>query len=84
MAEDPEAAAAGILDPVIVAGQAGPVDRSIDGYVEPGKTTGELPVKILDDKLKEPAETFTATITKVDGANLKVPTTLTATITDND
>jgi hypothetical protein len=62
----------------------GPVDRSIDGYVEPGKTTGDLAVKILDDKLKEPAETFTAVITDVDGADLTVPTTLTATITDND
>ncbi|MEU4194771.1 Calx-beta domain-containing protein [Kribbella sp. NPDC026611] len=63
---------------------SGPVDRSVGGYIEPGKTTGELPVQILDDKLKEPAETFTAVIQQVDGANLKVPVTLTATITDND
>ncbi|WP_238174522.1 Calx-beta domain-containing protein [Kribbella kalugense] len=62
----------------------GPVDRAIDGYIEPGKTTGDLSVKILDDKLKEPAETFSAVITEVDGANLKVPMTLTGTIIDND
>ncbi|RZU18666.1 Calx-beta domain-containing protein [Kribbella rubisoli] len=62
----------------------GPVDRSIGGYVEPGQTTGELSVKILDDKLKEPAETFAAIIQQVDGADLKVPMTLTATIIDND
>ncbi|MGW7684483.1 Calx-beta domain-containing protein [Kribbella sp. NPDC054772] len=62
----------------------GPAAPVIDGSVEPGKTTGNLAVKILDDKLKEPAETFTAVIQKIDGATLKVPTTLTATITDND
>jgi hypothetical protein len=62
----------------------GTADRAIDGYVEPGKTTGDLQVKILDDKLKEPAETFSAAITTVDGATLKLPTLLTATITDND
>ncbi|WP_329002468.1 hypothetical protein OHA18_04995 [Kribbella sp. NBC_00709] len=62
----------------------GPVDRSIDGYVEPGRTTGELSVKILDDKLKEPAESFTAVIQQIDGADLKVPVTLTGTIIDND
>jgi hypothetical protein len=63
---------------------AGPVDRAVDGYVEPGQTTGELSVKILDDKVKEPAETFSALIQQVDGAELKVPMTLTATIFDND
>ncbi|MFD7156042.1 Calx-beta domain-containing protein [Kribbella sp. NPDC059898] len=62
----------------------GPVIRAIDGYVEPGKTTGELQVKILDDKVKEPTETFSVVIGTVDGAVLKVPTTLTGTITDND
>ncbi|GAA1588969.1 MULTISPECIES: Calx-beta domain-containing protein [Kribbella] len=61
-----------------------PAVRAIDGYVEPGTTTGELQVKILDDKVKEPAETFSAVIGTVDGAVLKVPTTLTVTITDND
>jgi len=62
----------------------GPVDRSIDGYVEPGQTTGELSVKILDDKVKEPAETFSAVVQQVDGAEMKVPMTLTGTIIDND
>ncbi|WP_427889786.1 Calx-beta domain-containing protein [Kribbella sp. GL6] len=62
----------------------GPVSRAVDGYVEPGTTTGELQVKILDDKVKEPTETFSVVIDTVDGAVLKVPTTLTGTITDND
>ena len=62
----------------------GPADRAIDGFVEPGKTTGELTVKILDDTLKEPAETFTAVIQTVDGATLKVPLTVVATIPAND
>ncbi|HEY9337402.1 MAG TPA: Calx-beta domain-containing protein [Kribbella sp.] len=62
----------------------GPVDRTIDAYIEPGKTTGDLQVKVLDDKVREPAETFTAVIDQVDGAVLRVPATLTATITDND
>jgi hypothetical protein len=62
----------------------GPADRSVDGYIEPGKTTGQLQVKILDDKVKEPAETFSAVITQLDGADLKLPATVTVTITDND
>ncbi|WP_241998204.1 Calx-beta domain-containing protein [Kribbella sp. VKM Ac-2569] len=62
----------------------GTADRTVEGSVEPGKTTGELQVKILDDKVKEPTETFTAVINQIDGATLKIPTTLTATITDND
>jgi hypothetical protein len=63
----------------------GPVaDPSVDGYIEPGRTTGDLQVKILDDKLEEPTETFGAVIDQVDGATLKLPTTLTVTVTDND
>ena len=62
----------------------GQVDRAIDGFVEPGKTTGELTVKILDDKLKEPPETFTAVIKTVYSAELKLTVTVTATITFND
>ncbi|NIK57290.1 Calx-beta domain-containing protein [Kribbella shirazensis] len=62
----------------------GPADRTIDGYVEPGKTTGELQVKILDDKVQEPTETFTAVIDLVDGALMTVPKPLTAVVTDND
>lgn len=63
---------------------SGPADRTIDGYVEPGRTTGELQVRILDDRVKEPAETFAAVIDLVDGALAKVPATLTATVTDDD
>ena len=62
----------------------GSVVRAIKGFVEPGKTTGELTVEILDDKLKEPAETFSAVIQAVDGAEIKLPITATVTITDND
>ena len=36
-----------------------PPNRTVDGYVEPGKTTGDLPVRLVDDKVKEPTETFT-------------------------
>ncbi|TCO45459.1 Calx-beta domain-containing protein [Kribbella antiqua] len=61
-----------------------PPDRTADGYVEPGKTTGDLSALIVDDKLKEPTETFTIQLTSVDGATLKLPKTVTATITDND
>ncbi|WP_112244035.1 Calx-beta domain-containing protein [Kribbella monticola] len=56
----------------------------IDGYVEPGQTTGEIEVKLLDDKLKEPTETFTVTLTESSGATIKLPITLTGTITDDD
>lgn len=62
----------------------GPVDRAIDGFVEPGRTTGELTVKILDDKLKEPAETFSAVIQTAEGADIKLPVTATVTINAND
>jgi hypothetical protein len=62
----------------------GPAERMIEGSVTPGRTTGELRVRILDDKVKEPAESFSAVIDVQDGAVLDVPTTLTGTITDND
>ncbi len=58
--------------------------RDIEGGVQPGETTGELTVKIVDDKVKEPAETFTAVLTDGSGTDLKLPVTLTGTITDND
>ncbi len=61
-----------------------PPERGIDGYVEPGKTAGDLAVRIVDDKLKEPVETFTVDVQSVDGANIKLPVTAKATITDND
>lgn len=60
-----------------------PIDY-IDGYIEPGQTTGEIEVKLLDDKVKEPTETFTVTLTESGGAEIKLPLTLTGTITDND
>jgi hypothetical protein len=65
-------------------GTSTPPDTSVDGYIEPGQTTGEMLVKMVDDKVKEPTETFTAEIQQVDGAVLKVPVTLTGTIHDND
>ncbi|GAA0620959.1 hypothetical protein GCM10009534_65230 [Kribbella sandramycini] len=65
-------------------GQNDPPDRSIEGYFEPGKTAGELLVGIVDDKVKEPTETFTAVLKAVDGADIKLPATVTVTITDND
>jgi len=58
--------------------------RDIEGSVQPGETTGELTVKIVDDKVKEPTETFTAVMTEGSGTDLKLPITLTGTITDND
>lgn len=61
-----------------------PPDRIVDGYVEPGKTVGDLAVKIVDDKVKEPTETFTVTVQAVDGAEIKLPVTVKGTITDND
>jgi hypothetical protein len=60
-----------------------PIDY-IDGYLEPGQTTGEIEVKLIDDKLKEPTETFTVDLTEAGGADIKLPLTLTGTITDND
>ncbi|WP_460665379.1 Calx-beta domain-containing protein [Kribbella swartbergensis] len=61
-----------------------PPDRTVDGYVEPGKTTGELTVRLVNDKVKEPTETFTVTLTKADGATITLPRKFTATITDDD
>jgi hypothetical protein len=65
----------------------GPADRTIDGYVEPGQTVGELSVQIVDDKVKEKTETFTAVVQEADNPDnvvVKLPVTLTGTITDND
>jgi hypothetical protein len=61
-----------------------PADRSLDGYVEPGRTTGDVPVRLVNDKVREPTETFTVDIQEVDGAELKLPLTVKATITDDD
>ncbi|TCC60381.1 hypothetical protein E0H73_20825 [Kribbella pittospori] len=61
-----------------------PANRSVDGYVEPGKAAGEVTVTLVDDTVKEPGETFSVVVGAVDGAEVKLPKTLRATITDND
>jgi hypothetical protein len=61
-----------------------PPDRSVDGYVEPGTTTGEIAVRLVNDKLKEPTETFTINLKAADGAEIKLPQTVQATVTDDD
>ncbi|TWD74773.1 hypothetical protein FB561_6205 [Kribbella amoyensis] len=63
---------------------ANPPVRSVNGYVEPGQTRGAGQVLVVDDKVKEPGETFTATVTETDGATLTGPKTVTGTIRDND
>jgi hypothetical protein len=65
-------------------GTTNPPDTGFYSYLEPGQTSGEILVKMVDDKLKEPTETFTAQVQEVDGAVLEVPVTLTGTIRDND
>ncbi|WP_246486601.1 Calx-beta domain-containing protein [Kribbella qitaiheensis] len=60
-----------------------PIDY-IDGYLEPGQTTGVIEVKLVDDKVKEPTETFRVELTEAGGAEIKLPLSLTGTITDND
>ncbi|MEU8224482.1 Calx-beta domain-containing protein [Kribbella sp. NPDC048915] len=62
----------------------GEPERRIYGWIEPGRTAGLLQVKILDDRVREPAETFTAVVDEVDGAVARVPVTLTATVADDD
>ena len=62
----------------------GPAIRSIDGFIEPGKTTGDLSVRILDENLKEPTETFTASLHHSNAPTPHLPLPLSATITDND
>ena len=59
-------------------------DRSVDGYIEPGQTSGTIQVRLLDDKVKEPTETFTAVIDHAEGGTIKLPVTVTGTIRDND
>jgi hypothetical protein len=54
------------------------------GFVEPGRTTGEVIVPVVDDGDDEPDETFTATVTGVFGATLTGPDTVTGTIVDDD
>ncbi len=61
-----------------------PPSRSFYGYVEPGQTKGVIQVRLVDDKVKEPAETFSASFAEVMGADLEVPASVTGTITDDD
>jgi hypothetical protein len=65
-------------------GTTNPPDTSFFAYLEPGQTTGQIQVKLVDDKVKEPTETFTAQVQQVDGALLNLPLTVTGTIHDND
>ncbi len=61
-----------------------PPDRAVYGQIEPGQTTADIEVALVDDKVKEKTETFTVGLTEEDGADFKLPATLTGTITDND
>ncbi|MFI5712397.1 Calx-beta domain-containing protein [Kribbella sp. NPDC051620] len=65
-------------------GTQNPPDTSVYGQIEPGKTTADIEVKLIDDKVKEPAETFSVNLTSVEGVDYKVPALIKATITDND
>ncbi|MDX6280323.1 MAG: hypothetical protein QOH03_1394 [Kribbellaceae bacterium] len=57
---------------------------SVYGQIEPGQTTGDIEVKLIDDLVKEPTETFSVNLTTVEGVDYKVPAKLIGTITDND
>ncbi|WP_203590016.1 Calx-beta domain-containing protein [Streptomyces sp. SID13031] len=65
-------------------GTQNPPDRNLYGQIDPGQTTGEMEVKLVDDKVKEPTETFSVNLTTAEGVDYKVPATIKATITDND
>jgi hypothetical protein len=54
------------------------------GFIEPGVTTGELVVPILDDGDDEPNETFTVNVLAAFGADLAGPASVTGTIIDDD
>ncbi|MEV6416536.1 Calx-beta domain-containing protein [Kribbella sp. NPDC051718] len=65
-------------------GTQNPPDTTVYGQLEPGKTTADIEVKLIDDKVKEPTETFSVNLTSVEGVDYKVPALIKATITDND
>ncbi|MEU4394691.1 Calx-beta domain-containing protein [Kribbella sp. NPDC023855] len=65
-------------------GTENPPSRVVYGQLQAGQTTGQVEVKLIDDKLEEPTETFTLTLTEAENVTYKLPTTLTATITDDD
>jgi Calx-beta domain-containing protein len=59
-------------------------DPTVFGFIEPGLTTGELDVPLIDDNVAEPTKTFSVHVTDVFGANLVGPATVTGTILDDD
>ncbi|WP_433008077.1 Calx-beta domain-containing protein [Kribbella sp. CA-294648] len=65
-------------------GSQNPPDRMVYGQLQSGRTTGQIEVELIDDKVKEPTETFTVTVIDVDGLDHPHPPPTTATITDND
>jgi hypothetical protein len=77
------------VDAEIIAGTAhlgtdvGP-DATAFGFIQPGRTTGELDVPLVDDGVAEPTETFSAHVTDVFSATLTGPATVTGTILDDD
>lgn len=62
----------------------GEPDGHVYGQIEPGTTASTVDVKLIDDKLKEPTETFTLAVTQAEEVDFKLPATFQATITDND
>jgi hypothetical protein len=65
-------------------GTSNPPERAVYGQLQSGETAGEIEIAVVDDKVKEPTETFTLTLTEGDGTDYKLPATVTGTITDND
>ncbi|WP_238161203.1 Calx-beta domain-containing protein [Kribbella antibiotica] len=66
-------------------GQYDPPEHTLVGGIESGKLAGELIVQAIDDKVKEPTETFTAVLDEVVGIDgIKLPVTATGTVLDND
>ncbi len=62
----------------------GEVDPYIEAQIEPGQATADIEVKLIDDSVKEPTETFTAELTEAEEVDFAVPATSTGTITDDD
>jgi hypothetical protein len=77
------------VDAEIISGSAqlgsdvGP-DTTVFGFIEPGLTTGELDVPLVDNGVAEPSETFSVHVTDVFSATLVGPATVTGTIVDDD
>ncbi|WP_158307270.1 Calx-beta domain-containing protein [Kribbella flavida] len=58
--------------------------RFVGADLGPGVQSGPLEVKVVNDQVKEPEETFSALFDQVINAELPVPTTVSATISDDD